>query len=154
MTSTITTPHIHFTCWGRHSKVVLCNHKALGKGRACSGSLGDHLTCCAFGTVLCRASPLGSAGGGHKGCGSLAWCRDASLPAGELLCPRRGHGRDRGQRWWPLPPMNLDTTSTAPQPPPSSHYSSGEWLHHLSNTNLQKLPQPLWKCLHERRHNF
>lgn len=75
---------------GKYSKVIQYNHRALGKGRACSALLEDHLTCCAFATVLRRESTLGSAGGEHKGCGSLAWCRDALLPTGKLLCMRMG----------------------------------------------------------------
>lgn len=94
---------------GKHSKVMQHNHKAFGKSRACSGSLEDHLTCCAFGTVLCRESALARLGEDKNAAG--AW-RGANT-----LATNR-HSRDREQRrvatlLW----THLDATSTVPHPP-------------------------------------
>lgn len=138
---------------GKHSKVMQRNHKAFGKSRACSGSLEDHLTCCAFGTVLWGESALArlgedkNAAGAWRGANTLATNRRAAVHQDR-------HSRDREQRrvatllWTHLmPPALSPTHRRAPK------YSTGEWRHHLGNTNLQNLSQPLRKCLYESRHN-
>lgn len=103
---------------GKHSKVMQHNHKAFGKSRACSGSLEDHLTCCAFGTVLCRESALArlgedkNAAGAWRGANTLATKR-------EPLCTRTDTDREQ-TRVATLLWTHLDATSTVPHPPPSS----------------------------------
>lgn len=105
---------------GKHSKVMQHNHKAFGKSRACSGSLEDHLTCCVFGTVLCREPALAwlredkNAAGAWRGANTFATNRRAAVHQDR-------HSRDREQRrvatlLW----THLDATSTVPHPPPSS----------------------------------
>lgn len=73
------------------------NHKALGKSRACSGSPEDHLTCCAFGTVLCRESALARLGEDKNAAG--AWGGAKTLATKRRAAAHQdGHSRDRGQR--------------------------------------------------------
>lgn len=138
---------------GKHSKVMQHNHKAFGKSRACSGSLEDHLTCCAFGTVLCRESALArlgedkNAAGAWRGANTLATKREPLCTRTDTagIASRDGWPRSFGRTW--MPPALSPTHRRAPK------YSTGEWRHHLGNTNLQNLSQPLRKCLYESRHN-
>lgn len=61
------------------------------------------------------------------------------------IASRDGWPRSFGRTW--MPPALSPTHRRAPK------YSTGEWRHHLGNTNLQNLSQPLRKCLYESRHN-
>lgn len=93
-----------------------CNHKALGKGRACSGR-----------RITSPAVPLVLYSAGSQ---PWAWLEEDTKAEGawhgaEMLCYAResccawglGHGKDHRQRWAAtLPWMHLDATSTDPYP--------------------------------------